>query len=429
MKQAVNAPAASTTTTSTAPTTAAAATTTTTGATTTAAATTATALFAGAPGFCGVTGRKEGLRCASRDAKGSWPAVDLRQCLEWCDACQQCRFVSFSKADFDCSWFRECGVLQTKQVGWQGWQTHTAGHVTWQVRHADGTATPAVDFLRSGDRRRSRPLSPTQVLDTHKWLRLHARDSFLVQVGANAHRDTACTPLPAPSHLRSLTALRLAADSNDDPGPRAVALGWRALLLEPMPRVFASLRSTYPKAAVVTPDAEAGSSTRVSLVQAAVCDARCRQQRMTLFSVDFANASNFGSLDADGRCMTLGDAAWDKVKGGFGWYTEVASASKSYILGLPPRKGRTPNLCRACGKALGLVLPPTCASRVIEANLVASDVPCVCMRRAVLHHASRRHGRPFVTLLLVDTEGCEPRPFHPAPLTIPLPWQARRGCA
>tara|TARA_B110001452_G_scaffold93486_1_gene77187 strand:+ start:104 stop:1372 length:1269 start_codon:yes stop_codon:yes gene_type:complete len=345
-------------------------------------------ILTGVPGFCAVTQTNEGADCAQNDHKGSWVAFSLPTCLEWCHGCAQCRFVSFSKAHGDCSWFRSCKALRSG-ANIKGYQSSQSSHETWQVRFANGSSTSAVDFMRSASHRPSVPLNRAQrMLPTSKWAaQLDARRSRMLQVGANAHRNTSYV-------------------NDADPGPRIVALGWRALLIEPVPAIFASLRSTYPRASVVRrSDAEATDArldSRVSLMQAAVCDGECQQESITMYSLDFYNRTNWGSDDADGRCMHFDDFN----RRANAWYSEVASVSREMILQYQNRD--TPRLCKACSEALGRPLAPNCMRRVMEANMVATEVPCLCLRRAV---AQRRRGRPqrqgaaAVQLLVIDTEG------------------------
>ena len=101
-----------------------------------------------AHGFCGVTSAKEGTTCASSDQQGSWalPAASkmrssLQLCLQHCIECQQCHFVSISRADKDCSWYTKCDKLSTRLNG------YALEHRSFQVRHANGSTVARVQRL------------------------------------------------------------------------------------------------------------------------------------------------------------------------------------------------------------------------------------------------------------------------------------------
>ena len=58
-----------------------------------------------ATGFCAVTA--SGGSC-DEDESGSWELSSKDVCLQRCASCSGCSFISFSAANRDCSWFREC---------------------------------------------------------------------------------------------------------------------------------------------------------------------------------------------------------------------------------------------------------------------------------------------------------------------------------
>ena len=65
-------------------------------------------------GVCGVTTFH--MHDCERGESGAWELVGklrtLRTCAELCLGCARCRYVSFSQARGDCSWYRSCSELQ-----------------------------------------------------------------------------------------------------------------------------------------------------------------------------------------------------------------------------------------------------------------------------------------------------------------------------
>ena len=59
-------------------------------------------------GICGTTTQFEGTRCRVSEKQGSWVAASRKYCAALCVACSRCHYVSYSKADNDCFWFRTC---------------------------------------------------------------------------------------------------------------------------------------------------------------------------------------------------------------------------------------------------------------------------------------------------------------------------------
>tara|TARA_B110001452_G_scaffold120647_1_gene100126 strand:- start:401 stop:2122 length:1722 start_codon:yes stop_codon:yes gene_type:complete len=104
-------------------------------------------LKSGRAGFCAVTSVGEGVHCSPQDHQGSWgkPDLTLQSCIARCAACQRCHFVSYSRKEMDCSWFRHCGSTLL-----QGATAHT----TFHVRSSSGTLLhknlAAYEFDRAG---------------------------------------------------------------------------------------------------------------------------------------------------------------------------------------------------------------------------------------------------------------------------------------
>lgn len=65
-------------------------------------------------GYCAVT---EGGGSCSHGRSGSWSnAVSLSACAARCASCSRCRFVSFSAALSDCSWYAACQLTRLQQT-------------------------------------------------------------------------------------------------------------------------------------------------------------------------------------------------------------------------------------------------------------------------------------------------------------------------
>ena len=61
------------------------------------------------PGYCDVTGTRQGVRCSPSDTKGSWKSNTKRECIDRCAQCTQCAFISWTRTD--CSWFSHCDMF------------------------------------------------------------------------------------------------------------------------------------------------------------------------------------------------------------------------------------------------------------------------------------------------------------------------------
>ena len=105
-------------------------------------------------GFCAVTDTpaEKRLACpASGEAKGSWPLLSvwgvtglaaLRLCMAMCVTCKQCHHISFSFADYDCSWFRQCEHYLVSLGG------ETTGHMTFQIRGRNASDPDPYDRIK-----------------------------------------------------------------------------------------------------------------------------------------------------------------------------------------------------------------------------------------------------------------------------------------
>jgi hypothetical protein len=183
----------------------------------------------------------------------------------------------------------------------------------------------------------------------------------MVQVGANDHTI----------HYGNL-----------DPGPYCVKHGWRALLIEPVPTLFANLYNQYK--------AHAEQHDRTRLLNAAVCNRSCVAENRTFWSVDTSNATgNWGSNRSDARCAKAAGA---------GWVSEIASLNQWHLFAMARNLQYSQSKCDKCGRRLGKPMPPDCLSRVIPDNMVTHSVMCTCLDAELRDEKS-------VTLLMIDTEG------------------------
>ena len=234
-------------------------------------------------------------------------------------------------------------------------------------------------------------LTFSQRLPTSRWLTRRPRDeSLLVQIGANSHQKNAADP---------------------DPGPACLRLGWRAVLIEPMPQAFAALGRRY----------SSSTNERVRLINAAICARLPRKataaacdggERRAIWFVDTSNATgNWGSNRSDARCLV--------GSGLYGWVAEIASLERQHLLRhsqLLHESRASERRCAACAQTLGRPLPRDCVAEMITKNLRSAQVPCLCLSRAGLgldgasHDAAGAKPPPLatpraVTLLVIDTEG------------------------
>jgi hypothetical protein len=132
-------------------------------------------------------------------------------------------------------------------------------------------------------------------------------------------------------------------------------MGWKGVLLEPLPSALRKLRTRYER------------NPRVRVVPAAICsDAAARN--MSLWSIDGSSTKSYGNNESDIRC--IGDALRH----------ESASLSKAGLLAHSVQMRFTPAQCLRCEQIVGRALPPTCLKRAIFDNIISSDVPCANMR-------------------------------------------------
>ena len=85
------------------------------------------------PGYCATTEFSSRMAVCSTDTSGAWhmlPTDDevagRRRCAKRCTRCRNCRFVSYSRQDNDCSWYADC------RLG--GLRDSPSGHHSAQVK-------------------------------------------------------------------------------------------------------------------------------------------------------------------------------------------------------------------------------------------------------------------------------------------------------
>ena len=122
-------------------------------------------------GICGTTTQFEGRRCRVSEKQGSWVAASRKYCAALCVACPRCHYVSYSKADNDCSWFRTCDFHKSPRglmaVSLQVRLNHglvAAGTLaTSQRNHTRSSVTrPHRAVARTRSTGRTRPRGPTR---------------------------------------------------------------------------------------------------------------------------------------------------------------------------------------------------------------------------------------------------------------------------
>ena len=224
------------------------------------------------------------------------------------------------------------------------------------------------------------PPTSVRCLPTARWIRrLDPRAASLFQIGANIHEATTY--------------------AQDDPAPIAVARGWAATLLEPMPDIFAKLERRY------TP-----RPPRVDLVNAAVCDA-CGDAPLQMYSVDLTNATgNWGTNDSDTRCLAANagsEACRPRCAGASHWTSEIASLDRAHLEKHNRFFAYGPNQCRRCAARLERPMPGNCMRNVIAKNIKATNVRCFCTTTEL------KAGR--LSLLMIDAEGYDDAVLHQFP--------------
>ena len=270
-------------------------------------------------------------------------------------------------------------ALGFSAVGLCGPRCHAWGRRLQQKPGAAGFVETPERWL-AGARKRQRealctPLTSVRCLPTAAWIRaLDPRAASLFQIGANIHEATTY--------------------DQADPAPMAVARGWAATLLEPMPDIFAKLERRY-----------ASRSPRVDLVNAAVCDA-CGSAPLRMYSVDLTNATgNWGSNDSDARCLVANagpEPCRPRCEGGNHWTSEIASLDRAHV----ERHNRLfkygPAQCRNCAALLERPMPSDCMHNVITKNLKTTNVRCFCTTTEL---GPRLRLGLHLSLLMIDAEG------------------------
>ena len=234
------------------------------------------------------------------------------------------------------------------------------------------------------------PPTSVRCLPTAMWVQaLDPRAASLFQIGANIHEATTY--------------------AQDDPAPLAVARGWEATLLEPMPDIFAKLERRY------TP-----RPSRVELVNAAVCDA-CGSAPLRMYSVDLTNATgNWGSNDSDTRCLAANagpETCIPRCEGASHWTSEIASLDRAHLAKHNRLFGYGPNQCRRCAQRLERPMPSDCMRNVILKNIKATNVRCFC----VATELEARLRRNQLSLLMIDAEGYDDAVVLQFPFAIVRP--------
>ena len=261
-------------------------------------------------------------------------------------------------------------------------------------RRLQAAAQDSVRWLAEARERQQATLCtpPTSVrcLATPDWIRgLDPRPASLFQIGANIHEATTY--------------------AQEDPAPMAVALGWAATLLEPMPDVFAKLERRY------TP-----RPPRVDLVNAAVCDA-CGSAPLQMHSIDLTNATgNWGTNDSDARCLAANagpEPCRPRCEGRSHWTSEIASLDRAHLAKHNRLFGYGPNQCRRCAQRLERPLPNNCMHNVISKNIKATNVRCFCMATEL----EARLRRNQLSLLMIDAEGYDDAVILQFPFAIVRP--------
>lgn len=229
------------------------------------------------------------------------------------------------------------------------------------------------------------PRTSIRCLPTLEWIRaLDPHAASLVQIGANIHEATTY--------------------DQADPAPLAVARGWAATLLEPMPDIFATLERRY------TP-----RPPRVALINAAVCDA-CGSAPLQMHSIDLTNATgNWGSNDSDARCLAANagpEKCRPRCEGASHWTSEIASLDRAHVERHNRLFAYGANQCKRCAERLERPMPSNCMRNVIAKNLKATSVRCFCTTtelKPLLRFGTR------LSLLMIDAEGYDDAVLHQFP--------------
>ena len=235
------------------------------------------------------------------------------------------------------------------------------------------------------------PPTSVRCRPTPSWIKdLDPRAASLFQVGANIHEATTYV--------------------QEDPAPMAVARGWAATLLEPMPDIFAKLERRY------TP-----RPPRLKLVNAAVCGS-CGSAPLQMHSIDLTNATgNWGTNDSDARCLAANagpETCKPRCEGASHWTSEIASLDRTHVTNHNRLFGYGPTQCRRCAERLERPLPNNCMRNVISKNIKVTNVRCFCTLTELNPHPRRGD---HLSLLMVDAEGFDDSVLYQFPFAIIRP--------
>ena len=325
-------------------------------------------------GYCEKTPSAEG-DCAYGEAGSfglpdkflsSWAGA-AAACQEACSRCSQCRFISYSLKWRDCTWHSECDLSNLHDD-------------VADFRSEAGTN-------RTQGTKRVRRLSKLQRRPTMSWAhnlvgRWPVNALAVVQIGANDHSK---------KYIKGDDQDGFGAGG--DPVPLLIAAGWRALLFEPIPYLFARLSERYRDQA-----------PRVQCISSAV--GICAGGPLRLWGIDFTNATgNWGTQRADARCLY-------EMPSSYSWVGELATAARARIPSVygrvfkPVKVGgplEQPAACARCAARLHTSLPPDCLRWVINANVRPTDTPCA--GRGKLRHLLPNRSISAAALLVIDVEG------------------------
>ena len=294
-------------------------------------------------------------------------AAAAAACQEACSRCSQCRFISYSLKWRDCTWHSECDLSRLHSD-------------VADFRSEAGTN-------RTKGTKRVRRLSTLQRRPTMSWAsdlaaRWPVNALAVVQIGANDHSKT---------YMKGKDHDGFGAGG--DPVPLLIAAGWRALLFEPIPYLFARLSERYRN-----------QVPRVQCVPSAV--GICAGGPLRLWGIDFTNVTgNWGTQRADARCF-------QDMPSSFSWVRELATGSRER---LPFRYGRAfrpvdaggpkeqPAACARCAARLHTSLPPDCLRLAIDENVQPTDTPCA--GRGKLRRLLPNRNMSAAALLVIDVEG------------------------
>lgn len=182
----------------------------------------------------------------------------------------------------------------------------------------------------------------------------------LLQIGANAHDIASFRSTPATL----------------DVGPECVKRGWHAILMEPMPSIFAQLAARYANKTLVK-TANMQSGERLTLVRGVVCDNCLSAPSIRMWYVNTKTnvTGTWGSEHADTRCLSA-------QHGPSAILGEIASLSRSHLLKHEAYFKSSRRTCTRCSERVGRPvdrqLPANCLAHVVSRNLQSTQVACYC---------------------------------------------------